>query len=89
MKRRRGVTVPATPLFGSIFVERFITSSDKTDTGKGAPAVSFVKKKLGPAGFGAPCLGLDEPRRKLWPPSQLADLHFRAMSMSSIITANW
>jgi len=65
MKRRRGFTVPMTLLFGSISTKRFITSSDKTGTGKGAPAVSSVKKKLGPAGFGAPCLGLDEPRRKL------------------------
>jgi len=91
MKRRRGVTVPATPLFGSTSAARFITSSDRTDTGKGAPVALFVKKKLAPAGSGVPCLGSDKPRRTAWPTSwsdaKLANPLSQAMSMNSIITA--
>lgn len=57
MKRKRGVIVPATLLFGSISARRFITSSDRSDTGKAARAASFVRKKLAPAASGAPRLG--------------------------------
>jgi hypothetical protein len=59
MKRRHSVTVLAIPLFGSISARGFITSSDRSGTGKAPRAASFVRKKLAPAASGAPCLGSD------------------------------
>ena len=59
MKRRHSVTVLAIPLFGSISARAFITSSDRSGTGKAPRAASFVRKKLAPAASGAPCLGSD------------------------------
>src|SRR6266852_5626639 len=59
MRRRRSVTVLAIPLFGSISARVFITSSDRSGTGKAPRAASFVRKKLAPAASGAPCLASD------------------------------
>ena len=68
MKRRRSVTVLAIPLFGSISARAFITSSDRSGTGKAARAASFVRKKLAPAASGAPCLGSDNLGSQLFFP---------------------